>query len=182
MEIWINLLKRTAGIGFKNQFSEEHKEGNMTDNEIEDILRYHNQYGFRNDLKALYGRILDLKQNQSEISAINFKVAVPSNRNNVSSVEVLVVRNATVAEMEIEAKEIERFIEKLDLSIAGLPQNERSVLLSRYFTKDGSVNEFKNVAIECNYSETWCKELNTMALGHINSSLMGYSITWQALN
>jgi DNA-directed RNA polymerase sigma subunit (sigma70/sigma32) len=108
-------------------------------------------------------------------------VAVPANRNNVSSVEVYVVRNATITEMEMEAKEIERFISKLDNAISSLLPNEQSVLLSRYFTKDGSVKEFKNVAVECGYSEEWCIKLNHKALENIDAFLSGYKIEWQTL-
>jgi len=153
----------------------------MTTDQIENILRYHNQNGFRNDLKMILGRISDLKERQSEISAVNFRVAVPANHSNVSSVEVYVVRNATIIEMEIETRELERFIEKLNSSMSSLLPNEQSVVLSRYFTKDGSVKEFKNVAIECNYSEDWCKELNKRALEHIGTFLSGYKIEWQTL-
>ncbi len=149
--------------------------------QIENILRYHNQKGFRNDLKMIYGRISDLRARQTEMSAINYNVAVPANRNNVSTVEVYVVRNATISETEMEAKELERFIDKLDRSIDSLTPNEKSVLLSRYFTKDGGVKEFKNVATECNYSEDWCKELNKRALEHIDTFLSGYKIEWQTL-
>jgi hypothetical protein len=153
----------------------------MTHDEVENILIYHNRRGFKNDLKLLWGRISDLKQNQTEISALNYSVAIPANHNNVSTVEVYVVRNATITEMQMEANELERFIDKLDFTIGRLPLNEKSVILSRYFTRDGCVKEFKNVAIECNYSETWCKELNNAALERINNDLMGYSIAWQAL-
>jgi hypothetical protein len=153
----------------------------MTTDQIENILRYHNQNGFRNDLKMILGRISDLKERQSEISAVNFRVAVPANHSNVSSVEVYVVRNATIIEMENEKRELERFIEKLNSSMSSLLPNEQSVVLSRYFTKDGSVKEFKNVAIECNYSEDWCKELNKRALEHIGTFLSGYKIEWQTL-
>jgi len=153
----------------------------MTTDQIENILRYHNQNGFRNDLKMILGRISDLKERQSEISAVNFRVAVPANHSNVSSVEVYVVRNATITEMEIETRELERFIEKLNSAMSSLLPNEQSVVLSRYFTKDGSVKEFKNVSIECNYSEDWCKELNKRALEHIKTFLSGYKIEWQTL-
>ncbi|MFA5307233.1 MAG: hypothetical protein WC365_07340 [Candidatus Babeliales bacterium] len=153
----------------------------MTTDQIENILRYHNQRGFKNDLKLLWGRIADMKESQSEISSFNFKLAVPANRNAVSFVEVYVIRNATLSETEMEAKELERFIEKLDRAIADLPENEKGVILSRYFTKDGSVNEFKNVAIECNYSENWCETLNKRALEHIDNLLCGYKIEWQTL-
>ena len=153
----------------------------MTTDQIENILRYHNQRGFKNDLKLLWGRIADMKESQSEISSFNFKLAVPANRNAVSSVEVYVIRNATLSETEMEAKELERFIEKLDRAIADLPENEKGIILSRYFTKDGSVNEFKNVAIECNYSENWCETLNKRALEHIDNLLCGYKIEWQTL-
>ena len=152
----------------------------MITDKIENILRYHNQNGFRNDMKMIYGRIADLRQ-KPELSAINYKVAVPANRNNVSSVEVYVVRNATITEMEMEAKELERFISKLDSAISSLLPNEQSVLLSRYFTKDGSVKEFKNVAIECGYSEDWCIKLNQKALENIDTFLSGYKIEWQTL-
>jgi len=152
----------------------------MTTEQIENILRYHNQNGFRNDMKMIYGRIADLRQ-KPELSAINYKVAVPANRSNVSSVEVFVVRNATVLEMELEAKEIERFVSKLDSAISSLLPNERSILLSRYFTKDGSVREFKNVAAECGYSEDWCIKLNQKALENIDTFLCGYKIEWQTL-
>jgi DNA-directed RNA polymerase specialized sigma subunit len=168
-------------IGRKSRFLEEHKEDIMTHDEVENILIYHNRRGFKNDLKLLWGRISDLKQNQTEISALNYSVAIPSNHNNASTVEVYVVRNATITEMQMEAKELERFIDKLDFSIDGLPQNEKSVILSRYFTRDGGVKEFKNVAMECNYSENWCETLNKKAIESINNSLMGYSIAWQSL-
>ena len=153
----------------------------MTTDQIENILRYHNQRGFKNDLKLLWGRIADMKESQSEISSFNFKLAVPANRNAVSSVEVYVIRNATLYETEMEAKEIERFIEKLDRTINDLPPNEKSVILSRYFTRDGSVKEFKNVAADCNYSEDWCIKLNQKALENINETLSGYKIEWQTL-
>ena len=149
--------------------------------QIENILRYHNQNGFRNDLKMMYGRIKDMKGSQCELSAINYKVAVPANRNNVSTVEVYVVRNATITETEMESKELARFIDKLDRAIDSLIPNEKSIILSRYFTRDGSVNEFKNVATDCNYSEDWCKELNKRALEHIDTFLSGYKIEWQTL-
>jgi hypothetical protein len=152
----------------------------MTTDQIENILRYHNQNGFRNDMKMIYSRIADLRQ-KPELSAINYKVAVPSNHSNVSSVEVFVVRNATIIEMELEAKEIERFVSKLDSAISSLLPNERSILLSRYFTKDGSVREFKNVAVECGYSEDWCIKLNQKALENIDTFLSGYKIEWQTL-
>jgi DNA-directed RNA polymerase sigma subunit (sigma70/sigma32) len=153
----------------------------MEIDQIENILRYHNQNGFRNDLKMMYGRITDMKGSQCELSAINYNVAVPANRNNVSTVEVYVVRNATITETEMETKELDRFINKLDRAIDGLIPNEKSIIMSRYFTKDGSTKEFKNVALECNYSEDWCKELNKRALEHIDAFLSGYKIEWQTL-
>ena len=149
--------------------------------QIENILRYHSQEGFRNDLKMIFGRISDLKERQTEISAINYKVAIPNNHNNVSSVEIYVVRNATISEMEMEARELERFINKLDESIDGLPENERTVLKARYFTKDGSVTPFENMAYDIHYSREWCTKLNQKALEDINTALSGYKILWEAL-
>jgi DNA-directed RNA polymerase specialized sigma subunit len=150
----------------------------LTRQNVKQILLYHNKHGFDKDLIDIKARIKDFGEMKSEITSMNFSLAVPANRLNVSSVEICVMHNLTLSTLEFQAKEFERFIDKLDFAIDSLPENERKVIKSRYFNKYNMEKEFKYVSREVNYSEDWCEELDKKALDRIRQNLNGVQITW----
>jgi DNA-directed RNA polymerase specialized sigma subunit len=150
----------------------------LTKPHVEQILLYHSSHGFDKDLIDIKERIKDFGEMKSELTSLNFCLAVPANKKNVSSVEICVMHNLTLSALEFQAKEFERFIDKLNFIIDSLPENEKSVIKSRYFNKYNTAKEFKYVAKEVNYSEDWCEELNKKALENIRQKLNGVKITW----
>lgn len=150
----------------------------MTVKEIEKILLYHNRGGFAGDLKDLNEQIEDLRASNSEISSFSFKLAIPANRNNASTVEICVMKNSSLLDLEVQAKEMTRFIERLDEAIENLDEMEKKVIKSRYFNLNNCKKEFQYVAAEVHYSEKWCRTLNSCALRNIQEELHGVKVTW----
>jgi len=146
--------------------------------DVEKILLYHSKRGFDNDLKDIRDRIGDIKEKRSEIAAFNFNLAVPANKNNVSIVEICVIKNLTLSDLEFQEREFTRFIDRLNNILETLPPNEKRVIYSRYFNKYNAVREFKRVASDVHYSENWCEELNKKALESIRQQLSGIKISW----
>jgi DNA-directed RNA polymerase specialized sigma subunit len=150
----------------------------MTVKELQKILLYHNKGGFVGDLKDIQEKIIDLRGSNSEMSSFTFKLAIPQNRNNTSTVEICVMNNVTLLDLEVQAKEMERFIQRLDFAIETLPDNERHVIRARYFNKQHMAMDFINVAADTNYSVDWCEKLNKRALKSICRELSGVQVTW----
>lgn len=146
--------------------------------DVEKILLYHSRRGFDNDLKDIRDRIGDIKEKRSEIAAFSFNLAVPANKNNVSAVEICVIKNITLSDLEFQEREFTRFIDKLNNILEALPPNEKRVIYSRYFGRCNTVKEFKRVAPEVHFSEDWCEELNKRALESIKRQLSGIRISW----
>lgn len=152
----------------------------MTTKEVARILLYHNKGGFREDLKGLYGRIADMREANSEMQALSFKLALPKNRNNSSTVEIYVMRNSTILDFEVEAREMERFIGRLDYAVANLPDKEKQVITARYFNRSNTALDFVHVAAAVNYGTEWCEKLNKRALEMLVQELQGVQVTWGA--
>ena len=150
----------------------------MTTKEVARILLYHNKGGFRADLKELYERITDLRGSNTELSSLSLKLAIPANRGNASTVEICVMKNSTLLDLEVHAREMERFINRLDSAVLNLPEKEKQVVLLRYFNRTNTTKEFFYIAAEMNYSEDWCKELNKRALEMLAVELHGVQVTW----
>jgi DNA-directed RNA polymerase specialized sigma subunit len=150
----------------------------MTLKEVQKILLYHGKGGFAGELSDLLEKIEDLKSsNNNGMSGFVFKLAVPQNKCNTSTVEVSVMQNLTTHDLELQSKDIERFINKLNWIIGNLPKNEQSIIRLRYLNKDAPV-EFKYVASSANFSEDWCERLDKRALQTIVEELNGVKITW----
>jgi len=150
----------------------------MTVKEVARILLYQNKGGFRADLKELYGRIADLRGSNTELSSVSLKLAIPANRGNSSTVEICVIKNCTLLDLEVHAREMERFINRLESAVATLPEKEKQVISLRYFNRKNTAMEFFYIAAEMNYSEDWCKELNKRALEILAVELHGVQVTW----
>lgn len=144
------------------------------------MLLYHNKGGFRGELQDLYEKIEDLKASNTEMSGFVFKLAVPQNKSNSSTVEVSVMKNLTVLDLEMQARDIERFIKKLDWIIDNLPKNEQMIVNLRYFSKENTPVEFRFVAADANFSEDWCERLDKRALQRISEELCGVRIVWSS--
>lgn len=154
----------------------------MTGKDVECILLYHSKFGFDQDLANLTEQIKQMNENRSIISAIKYDIAVSKNKNNVSVVEMNVIRNFSRLELEQKANELSKFINRLDYVIENLPEIEKNIIKLRYFNKYGTVTYFTSIAYKLNYSETWCETLNRRALERIVRSLKGYKITWEVEN
>lgn len=150
----------------------------MTVKEVQKILLYHNKGGFEADLRDLNEKIRDLRGSNSEMSSFTFKLAIPQNRNNTSTVEICVMNNLTLMELEVQAKEMDRFIHRLNVAIETLPDKERHVIRARYFNPQNIPLDFVNVAAATNYSVDWCEKLNKRALKEIAGELQGVQVTW----
>jgi DNA-directed RNA polymerase specialized sigma subunit len=152
----------------------------MTVKEVQKMLLYHNKGGFSGELQDLYDKITDLKASNTEMSGFVFKLAVPQNKSNSSTVEVSVMKNLTVLDLEMQARDIERFIKKLDWVIDNLPKNEQMIIKLRYFSSETSAREFRFVAADANFSEDWCERLDKRALQRISEELCGVRIVWNS--
>jgi hypothetical protein len=151
----------------------------MTLKEVRKILLHHGKNGFNYELKDLTDKIEDLKGSNTGISSFVFKLAVPQNRGNTSTVEVSVMKNLTVADLEEQAKDIKRFINKLNWSIDNLPTAEKNVICARYLSDEAPL-EFRYVASKVNFSEDWCERLDKRALNTIAENLCGIKIVWNS--
>ena len=153
----------------------------MTMKEIQKILLHHSKQGFSEELKDLYSKISDLRASNTEIAGFTLTFAMPANRNVVSSVESVVMKNLTVMDLEVKAHDLERFIKRLNWTIENLPRKEHDVIKLRYFNKRCVMSEFKFISEQLHYDESWCRRLDKRALRKINSELSGATVLWNEI-
>lgn len=151
----------------------------MTTKEVRKILLYHNRKGFEKELQLLLARIEDYKKIcETCITCTPLKLTMPSNRNNSSPVETHVIKAETLETLQSQAKELRRFIDRIDWAIDGLSQVERAVVEARFLNSDNIVKNLYRVAAEIGYSESYCKKANTNALKRICEDLQGVTVKW----
>jgi DNA-directed RNA polymerase specialized sigma subunit len=150
----------------------------LTLKEVQRILLYHNKRGFERDLNDMNHQIQNLRDNNDEMPSLSFNLAIPSNRNNSSKVEICVMNRLTLLDLEVQAKEMERFIIRLNYILENLPEKEKTIVMLRYFNNQNIAREFAHVAAEANYSEQWCEILNKKALKTIVAEMQGVKVTW----